>query len=314
MCGIFGYIGKQQRAGNIVLDGLKLLEYRGYDSWGVVARIKDKFIVEKHVGKIGNTHLSSQLSDFSSQLAIGHTRWATHGGVTVANAHPHMDCKGQIAVVHNGIVENFQELKKELIKKNHKFISETDTEVIPHLIEEFLKKEKFPLAVKDSFNLLKGLNAIVVANAMSGEIVVSKNGSPIIVGIGKNEFFVSSDAFGIVEHTRKVIFLKDNEMVILGKDIALFSLPKGNKIPINPETIDWKFEKSEKGKFVNFMIKEIHEQPTVIRNIAKNYDTQIKKLSEVITKAKGTFFIGPELLIMLDLPELIFSQKLQKNM
>ncbi|MDO8583045.1 MAG: class II glutamine amidotransferase, partial [bacterium] len=146
MCGIFGYVGKQNKAADIVLEGLKLLEYRGYDSWGVSVKQGKKLVGEKHVGKIGDAKVS--LPD--SNLGIGHTRWATHGGVTVANAHPHLDCHNQIAVVHNGIVENFQELKEELIKKGHKFISETDTEVIPHLIEENLKNEGFASAVRDA--------------------------------------------------------------------------------------------------------------------------------------------------------------------
>ena len=185
MCGIFGYVGRQNKAADIVLEGLKLLEYRGYDSWGIAAKIKGRFTVEKHIGKIGDAKLSSQLSTLNSQLAIGHTRWATHGGVTVANAHPHLDCKKQIAVVHNGIVENYQELKAELIKKNHKFISETDTEIISHLIEENLKNEGFATSVKDAFNRLKGLSAVVVANAASKEIVAAKTGSPLVVGVGE---------------------------------------------------------------------------------------------------------------------------------
>lgn len=299
MCGIFGYVGYQGKAADIVFEGLKLLEYRGYDSWGVAAKIKNEkfkiknsFLVEKHISKIGNAKLNSEFSTQNSGLAIGHTRWATHGGVTVANAHPHMDCTKTIAVVHNGIVENFQELKEDLIKKGHKFISETDTEVIPHLIEENLKHEGFSSSVRDTFNGLKGLNAVVVANAVSKEIVAAKTGSPLIVGIGDNELFVASDASAIVKHTKKVIFLKDNEMVILGKNLQLISLPKGNKLLVNPETIDWKFEKSTKGKFDNFMIKEIYEQPKIIVNIAKNYTDQIENLAKLIGKAQGTFFIG----------------------
>ena len=299
MCGIVGYVGHKTDAAEIVLAGLKLLEYRGYDSWGVAARIKNSeskiknyFLVERHVGKIGNAKLNSEFSTLNSSLAIGHTRWATHGGVTVANAHPHTDCNKQIAVVHNGIVENFEVLKAELIKKGHKFISETDTEVIPHLIEEHLKKEGFASSVRDAFNILKGLNAIVVAYAPSKEVVAVKTGSPLVVGIGESEFFVSSDIVGIVDHTKKVIFLKDSEMVILGKEIQLISLPKGTKIQVNHETVDWKFERSDKGKFDNFMIKEIFEQPNIIRNIAKNYTNQIENLANVIEKAQGTFFIG----------------------
>ena len=292
MCGIFGYVGHQNNAAEIILEGLKLLEYRGYDSWGVAVKKNKKLEIDKHIGKIGEAKVDLP----QSSLGIGHTRWATHGGVTVANAHPHVDCTKSIAVVHNGIVENFQELKIELIKKGHKFLSETDTEVISHLIEEFLKKEGFASSVRDTFNRLKGLNAIVVANAVSKEIVVAKNGSPLIVGVGEDEFFVASDASAIVKHTKKVIFLKDNEMVILGNPpaggIQLLSLPEGKKLEIKPEEITWSFEVSTKGKFDDFMIKEIHEQPNVIRNIAENYTSQVEKLAKDIQKAKGTFFIG----------------------
>jgi glutamine---fructose-6-phosphate transaminase (isomerizing) len=288
MCGIFGYVGHQDKAADIVLEGLKLLEYRGYDSWGVAVKLGNKLDYEKHVGKIGDAKVDLP----QSTLGIGHTRWATHGGVTEKNAHPHLDCTRTIAVVHNGIVENYQELRAELVAKGHKFISETDTEVIPHLVEENLKHEGFSSSVRDAFAVLKGLNAVVIANAVSKEIVAAKTGSPLIVGIGDGELFIASDASAIVKHTKKVIFLKDNEMVILGDGVQRLSLPKGIKLDLNPEEITWSFEVSTKGKYDNYMIKEIHEQPTVIRNIANNYSDQIKRLSEMIRNAKGTFFIG----------------------
>jgi len=288
MCGIFGYVGKQDKAADIVLEGLKLLEYRGYDSWGISVKQGKNLVVEKHVGKIGDAKVDLP----QSTLGIGHTRWATHGGVTQANAHPHLDCSKTIAVVHNGIVENFQELKTELIKKGHTFISQTDTEVIPHLIEENLKREGFSSSVRDAFNDLKGLNAVVVANAVSKEIIAAKTGSPLIAGIGNNELFIASDASAIVKHTKDVIFLKDNEMVIMGENIQLLSLPEGKKLEVKPEKITWSFEVSTKGKYSDFMLKEIHEQPNVIRNIAENYLSQIQKVAKDIQNAKGTFFIG----------------------
>ena len=302
MCGIFGYVGKDRNAPKIVFKGLKLLEYRGYDSWGVAAKENKKFVVEKHVGKIGNATLNSpsfvktsagrQFSTLNSQLSIGHTRWATHGGVTVKNAHPHLDCTKTIAVVHNGIVENFQDLRDDLIKKGHRFISETDTEAIPHLIEEFQKKEGFTSSVRDAFNKLKGLNAIVVADAKSSEIIAAKNGSPLVVGIDNEGFIIASDLVGISDYTSRVIFLKDNEMIILGKNIKLLSLPEGRIIKTKVEKINFNFEKSSKGNFEHFMLKEIYEQPGIIRNIAKNYDKDIEFLGRLVEKAKGTFFIG----------------------
>src|SRR5581483_961306 len=183
MCGIFGYVGKKDTAADLVLSGLKLLEYRGYDSWGIAVKKGKNLAVEKHVGKIGDASVNLP----KSSLGIGHTRWATHGGVTVANAHPHLDCTKTIAVIHNGIVENYQEIKEDLLQKGHTFLSETDTEVIPHLIEEYLKKEGFASAVRDAFNRLQGLNAIVVAYSPSSEIVAAKTGSPLVVGVGENE-------------------------------------------------------------------------------------------------------------------------------
>ncbi len=289
MCGIFGYVGNKNNAPTIVLEGLKLLEYRGYDSWGVASRKEKKFNVEKYVGKIGSAILKK---DFKSNLAIGHTRWATHGGVTQINAHPHVDCTKTISVVHNGIVENFEELKKDLIRKGHKFVSETDTEVIPHLIEEFLKQGRgFASSVRDAFNKLKGLNAIVVANAKSSEIVAAKNGSPLVIGVGKDELYVASDATGIVKHTSKVVFLEDNQMAILGKDIKLIVLPKGRKIKPRFSNLTWKFIDADKGNFKHFFLKEIYEQPKVLEGIATN-SSQIKKTSDLVKDAFGTFFIA----------------------
>ncbi len=304
MCGIFGYVGKQNHTASLVLEGLKLLEYRGYDSWGIAMKKsfsnnpeeKNKFTVDRHVGKISDAKLSSDIYNLKSNLAIGHTRWATHGGVTLKNTHPHLDCKKEVAVVHNGIIENFAKLKEELIKKGHKFSSETDTEVVAHLLEESLKKngkkQGFSSSVREVFNRLKGLNAIVVAYAPSREIIAAKTGSPLVVGENNDGLFIASDASGIIRHTRKLLFLKDKEMVILGKDVQLISLPTGERIKPVFEEVDWKIEDANKGHFDHFMLKEIHEQPRVIRNISQNYADQIQLLKKVVEKAQGTFFIG----------------------
>lgn len=288
MCGIFGYVGKKDNAANLVLDGLKLLEYRGYDSWGIAVKKGKTIEVDKHIGKIGgaSVHLPQ------SSIGIGHTRWATHGGVTVANAHPHPDCTKSIAVIHNGIIENFGEIKEGLLKKGHKFISETDTEVVSHLIEENLKKEGFSSAVRDAFNQLHGLNAIVVMYAPSKEIVAAKTGSPLVVGIGNNELFVASDAIGIVKHTRKVIFLEDNQMAILGEHLKLIRLPEGKEIAPKIQRIDWKFEHVSKGKYAHFFLKEIHEQPAVLENIAFNFGNESEKFARLIQDAFGTFMLA----------------------
>jgi glucosamine--fructose-6-phosphate aminotransferase (isomerizing) len=288
MCGIFGYTGNKQNAANIILEGLKGLEYRGYDSWGIAIKVNGSIESEKHVGKIGEAKTILP----ASSIGIGHTRWATHGGVTVENAHPHTDCKKQVAVLHNGIVENFQELKEDLQKKGHKFISETDTEVISHLIEENLKTKDFVTSVKETFNLLKGLNAIVALYTKSAQIIAAKNGSPLILGVGENEFFVASDTSEIVKHTKQVIFLEDKQMAVLDKKITLYSLPDGKEIETKIHILDWKFEKAEKGNFKHFILKEIYEQPRVIENIALNYKEEINNLTKMIREARGTFLLG----------------------
>ncbi|HSW47666.1 MAG TPA: glutamine--fructose-6-phosphate transaminase (isomerizing) [Candidatus Saccharimonadales bacterium] len=292
MCGIFGYIGKNNSASEITLEGLKLLEYRGYDSWGIAVNQKSKFIVKKKVGKIKDVHLNSEFLNLNSELAIGHTRWATHGGVTEANAHPHLDCSKKIAVVHNGIIENFETLKKDLIKNGHVFKSETDTEVLPHLIEENLKNNNFPDAVRIAFNALSGMNAIVVAYSPLNEIIAAKTGSPLVIGLGKDELFVASDASAIVKHTKKVYFLEDNQMAILGRKMKLLSLPSGKELKAKTQLLDWEFEEAEMGKYPHFFLKEVNEQPRVIENIALNYLADSKKLSELVKNAFGTIMMG----------------------
>lgn len=292
MCGIFGYIGTRNNAAQIVLEGLKRLEYRGYDSWGIAVKDGQSIDLEKHVGKIGDARLKSSIINYQSSIAIGHTRWATHGGVTRENAHPHLDCKKQIAVIHNGIIENFIELREELIKKGHKFLSETDTEVASHLVEENLKSEGFATAVRDTFNSLSGMNAIVVMNAASSEIIAAKSGSPLVVGIGNDEYFIASDAAGILKHTKRVLFLEDNHMVILGKNLKLIKLPGGNEVKPNTQTLTWTFEEAEKGKFKHFFLKEIYEQPRILENIAISEGHNMHNLSDLVKNARGTFLLG----------------------
>ena len=288
MCGIFGYVGSRRDTPEMVLEGLKLLEYRGYDSWGIAVKKDKKIEIEKYVGKIGDATVSLP----ESTLGIGHTRWATHGGVTQVNSHPHLDCKKEIAVIHNGIIENYAELREELQAKGHTFASQTDTEVFSHLVEEHLKHKGFATAVRDAFNKVSGMNAIVVAYAPSKEIVAVKSGSPLVVGKSSDGYFVASDVSGIIKHTRNVLFLKDREMVILGSDIQLLSLPAGEKQEPVFETVNWTVELADKGSYPHFMIKEIHEQSKVLRYIAHNEVENIKRLSDVVRQAKGTFFIA----------------------
>ena len=296
MCGIFGYIGKKDNAAEVVLEGLRLLEYRGYDSWGVAVRDNKKLAIEKHAGKIGKAKTSLP----KSTMGIGHARWATHGGITDKNAHPHFDCTKEIAVLHNGIIENFAEIKDDLQKKGHTFISETDTEVFSHLVEENLKKVALPAgrqgfasSVRDAFNTIRGLNAVVVAYAPAKEIIAAKTGSPLVLGKDKDAIYIASDAAGIIRHTKNILFLKDNEMVIIGDgSIQLVSLPVGEKLMPQFEKVDWKVEDVSLGKYPHFMLKEIYEQPKVIRSIVENHAEQIADLADLVHDAKGTFLIG----------------------
>src|SRR3989344_1950645 len=290
MCGIFGFSGIEKKAPRIIINGLKDLEYRGYDSWGVAvtngSKKQSNLKIEKHVGKIGEGKNSLP----SSNCGIGHTRWATHGGVTTANAHPHLSCQGDLALIHNGIVENYLVLRSKL--KHHRLLSGTDTEIIVHLIEEEKNKGANLLeATKRTFLKLKGLNAIVLLSN-NGQIITVKNGTPLVLGIGKNENFLASDPSALLPHTKKVIFLEDNNIASLtAKGWQIFDL-NGRKKQLKIRRLDWKIESAKLEGYRHFMIKEIHEQPKVIRNIAKNYSKQIGQLSKIIKEARGTFFIG----------------------
>lgn len=292
MCGIFGYVGAKSTAAEIVFEGLRTLEYRGYDSWGVAVKKNKQISLEKHVGKIGNKNLSNEISNLKSQISIGHTRWATHGGVTETNAHPHVDCTKQLTVVHNGIIENFQELKKDLVTKGHTFISETDSEVVVHLIEEHLKTKGLASATRDTFNSLQGMNAIVVAYAPSKEIIAAKNGSPLVIGLGEDEYVVASDASGIAPHTKKVVFLADHQMAILGASFKLLTLPDGKEIEPEINELTWNFENEQLGEYPHFFLKEMHEQPRVVDLIAKTYKEPTRQLADLIKNAYGTFMVG----------------------
>ncbi|HEX7456437.1 MAG TPA: glutamine--fructose-6-phosphate transaminase (isomerizing) [Candidatus Nanoarchaeia archaeon] len=287
MCGIFGYIGEEKNAAQTILNGLKTLEYRGYDSWGIAVGNGRSLDFEKHVGKIGKAVVSLPKSKFG----IGHTRWATHGGVTDENAHPHLSCNSQIALVHNGIVENYQKLKKSL-DKAHEIKSETDTEIISHLVEQELVLKDFRTAVADAFKKLAGLNAIAVLSS-DGQLAVAKNGSPIVLGVGEAMNFISSDPSALVNYTKRVIFLEDGQMALLNGDgVAIFSLKNIRKVKTAYQTLKWDYVEATTGEYPHFMIKEIFEQPKVIRNCVETLEKPAKDVASAIKKAKGTFFIA----------------------
>ncbi len=282
MCGIFGVINDtKNQAAQTVLTGLKKLEYRGYDSWGVALKTSESSLIQidKHIGKIGNATTTLPVGS----IAIGHTRWATHGGVTDTNAHPHLDCTKELAVIHNGIVENYQELTSELKKQNHTFVSETDTEVIAHIIEEELKTSSLLKATLTAFKKLVGSNAIAVLDGKTGEVVVCRNGSPLVLGVTKESTYLASDATALLDKTNVVYFMDDNEAVhIKGAEIHLYSIDTEEEKKLVLKTIDWKAQEAEMGGFAHYALKEITEQgKTVPRALSAQSET-LTKVAELI--------------------------------
>lgn len=226
-------------------------------------------------------------------LAFGHTRWATHGGVSDINAHPHLDCSKKIAVIHNGIVENYEVLKKDLLAKGHHFISDTDTEVIAHLVEEYAKTTMFSKAVQKAFNALEGLNAIIVIHTQSQEMVAARNGSPLVVGFGNGENFLASDPAALISHTKQVHFLEDNQLVVINKHVChIFDAKTGVIIRPKKQMITWSAKEAQKGQYEHFMIKEIHEQPGIISEIVKDSSAHILALADRIKKADETYMVA----------------------
>ena len=269
MCGIVGYIGERE-AQPILLAGLKRLEYRGYDSSGIaiIPPKKNNISIRKSPGKIHALEKLVKEKPLSGMVGIAHTRWATHGAPTQANAHPHPDCSNQIAVVHNGIIENYETLKVQLIKEGHVFRSQTDTEVIVHLIEKFYKHAPLEQAVCRALKLLRGSFAIGVLSAREpNKLVGARFGSPLIVGVGKGENFLASDVPAVLGFTKEVIFLGENEIAILGRnDVKICNLA-GEAVFKKTTQINWDIAQAEKSGFEHFMLKEINEQPGILGNL-----------------------------------------------
>ncbi len=271
MCGITGYIGNK-KAQPILLTGLKCLEYRGYDSAGMCLFLETKgaLSVRKVSGKVKNLENLLRKKPLAGSLGISHTRWSTHGAPTQHNAHPHLDCKGEIAVVHNGIIENYVELKEGLIKQGHVFRSQTDTEIIPHLIERFYKNNSLEEAVRKAVNLLVGSFAIgVISKKEPNKLVGARCGSPLIVGLGDGENFLASDVPAILDYTKKVIFLEENEMAVLTRERARLYDFAGKETKRKSHKITWDAKQAQKGGFPHFMLKEIHEQPGIFEDTLK---------------------------------------------
>ena len=306
MCGIVGYIGNKN-AILVGLDGLKRLEYRGYDSAGMAALGKaDKIYCEKLTGRVTNLEHKLINKNIDSNIAIMHTRWATHGKPTGKNAHPHWDCKKEIFVVHNGIIENYKVLKEKLKKEGHKFISETDTEVLSHLIEKFFRGN-LEEAVRRALKLVRGTYGLaVISKKEPDKIVVARSSSPLLVGIGKNEYIVASDASAVIGYTKNVVYLNDGEIgVITPNDFQILTLDK-QPVKKDIQELEWDIQEAEKGGLDHFMLKEIFEQPEAIGNairgrliikegLAKlggleSVEKQLRKIRKIIIIACGTSY------------------------
>lgn len=268
MCGIVGYVGPRD-ATPILLDGLQRLEYRGYDSAGIAVLSPDgELRVTKRAGKLANLRAAVAVAEPAGTIGIGHTRWATHGRPNDDNAHPHSDCEGEVSVIHNGIIENYAELRDELQAKGHVFRSETDTEVLAHLIEDHLKLagDDLTKAVRLTLGRVTGSYAIgVVSRRHPGELVGARRNVPLIAGVGEGEQFLASDIPAILKHTRQVIMIEEGEVVhLVPERITVMDLA-GRTIAREPLTIEWDAESAEKGGYPHFVLKEIHEQPDAIR-------------------------------------------------
>jgi glucosamine--fructose-6-phosphate aminotransferase (isomerizing) len=294
MCGIFGYVGQAADAAAIVLRGLRRLEYRGYDSWGVAVAHEGAVALERRVGKIGQASVSLP----SSAVGLGHTRWATHGGVTESNAHPHLDCTGRLAVIHNGIVANYAELRTALARSGHRFGSETDTEVVAHLLEATLARtpegpDQLVAALMTAFRQLHGLNAVVVLDVRQRQLAAAKSGSPLVLGWSATGSLLASDASALLEHTRRVTFVEDGQAALIGEgEIRLFDVGTGAELAPAIAEVEWAAEDAALGEYPDYMTKEIHEQPAVLRRIAADPGDRAAALAAKLAQAHEVVAVG----------------------
>ena len=272
MCGIVGYVGNKQVV-PLIVDGLRKLEYRGYDSAGIAVVDENcDLSLRRAEGKLRNLEEAIRLNPLDGTYGIGHTRWATHGRPTEENAHPHRDCSGRIVVVHNGIIENYLPLKEMLREKGHEFKTETDTEIVAHLIEEIIKTDglSFEEAVRESVKQLKGIFALSIISADEPDkIIAVREGPPVVIGLGDGEFFVASDIPAILQHTRDVFYLGEREIAVLTKDSVRVTDFDGNIVEPKQQRITWDPIMAEKGGFKHFLLKEIYEQPRAVRDTVR---------------------------------------------
>ncbi|HEY0070633.1 MAG TPA: glutamine--fructose-6-phosphate transaminase (isomerizing), partial [Chloroflexia bacterium] len=310
MCGIVGYVGPRE-ATSIIVEGLCNLEYRGYDSAGIAVQHNGSIERRRAAGKLSNLRALLRDEPVTGHRGIGHTRWATHGKVNEANAHPHRDCTGDVVVIQNGIVENYLELKERLGAQGHEFHSETDTEVLPHLLEQCLKDGAPNLqeAVRQMLHEIRGSHAIVAMRAQEPDLLVAArlgNAGGVVIGYGEGEMFVASDQPAILQHTRRLAFLDPGEFVVLTKDTASYYKLDGTEARKEPQQVAWDPISAAKGGYKHFMLKEIHEQPRALMDTLRgrvNAGTgridldsvaltaeEMRDLKEVVVLACGTAF------------------------
>ncbi|MBI4478128.1 MAG: glutamine--fructose-6-phosphate transaminase (isomerizing) [Acidobacteria bacterium] len=304
MCGIIGYIGTKEVV-PVLIDGLRRLEYRGYDSAGVAVVRRGAVDLRRSAGKLSRLEEVIRAEPIQGDYGLGHTRWATHGRPTEENAHPHRDCTGNIVVVHNGIIENYLELKRQLQTEGHRFVTETDTEIVAHLVEREMRDDGLENAVRRALLLLRGSFAIVLIAAHDPEkIVAVRNGPPVVVGLGEDEFFVASDIPAILSHTRDVVFLADEEMAVVTRSRVAFTDFSGAPVSKTTQRVQWDPILAEKAGYKHFMLKEIFEQPAAVRDTVlgrisletgrvfldeiKVSDTDLRQIEKVTILACGT--------------------------
>jgi glucosamine--fructose-6-phosphate aminotransferase (isomerizing) len=298
MCSIIGYISKSNgkfngkfTAASVLVESLKKMEYRGYDSVGIATLESNNILIRKGVGKVCEVDNSLQLYKMPGKVGIGHTRWATHGGISKSNAHPHTDCDNNVVVVHNGIIDNYQQLKDNLVKQGHIFHSQTDSEVIAHLIETYLKKFDIKQAIIETCKQIHGSYAFV-AIFKSGLVAGARLDEPLIIGIGNNGNFISSDVLGFLEYTDKAIFLDNYDIVILDdQNINLFDF-NGNAISRPITQVAWELGDIDKGKYAHYTIKEIHEQKNSIPMAFQINRSSLKRAVDIISSSTNIFITG----------------------
>ncbi|MCW4044037.1 MAG: glutamine--fructose-6-phosphate transaminase (isomerizing) [Candidatus Bathyarchaeota archaeon] len=297
MCGIFGCVLKQGNAAPVIHASLKRLEYRGYDSVGIATISNSEIHVKKDQGKIDDVHKILNLDDLPGTIGIGHTRWATHGAPLKVNAHPHTDCTEQIAVVHNGIIENFSELKFELENRGHVFRSKTDTEVVAHLIEESFKRNpslSLVDAVLDAVKKIDGSYALAVVSAKEPDkIVCARNESPLVIGVGEDAVYCASDIPAFLPVTNRAVFVNNGELVILSPEgYEIRKIQDASMVTREPKVIDWTPEMAVKQGYPHFMIKEIHEQPETLRNTLRFQEHYLDLISTFLDRAREVFLVA----------------------